>query len=159
MSIQSTAPPVRVEVVVDAPIERAFKVFTEGMNEWWPASHHILEAELADMVFEPWAGGGIIDKGVDGSECRWARVLVYEPPERVTFSWDIDLSWKLESDPEATSEVEIRFIAETPGRTRVELEHRNLDHHGVGWEAMSKAVGSQNGWQEGLDLFAHHLRR
>lgn len=156
MSIQSTAAPVRAEVVVDAPIERAFTVFTEGMNEWWPASHHILEAELADMVFEPWAGGGIIDKGIDGSECRWARVLVYEPPERVTFSWDISLNWKHEPDPEATSEVEIRFTAETSTRTRVELEHRNIERHGEGWEKMRDAVGSPDGWN--LEGFAEAAR-
>jgi uncharacterized protein YndB with AHSA1/START domain len=158
MSIQSTAAPVRAEVVVDAPRERAFTVFTEGMNDWWPASHHILEAELADMVFEPWVGGGIVDKGVDGSECRWARVLAYEPPERVVFSWDIGLDWKQATDLEATSEVEIRFIAETAARTRVQLEHRNIDRHGSGWESMRDAVGSPEGWQGGLELFGQHLR-
>jgi uncharacterized protein YndB with AHSA1/START domain len=157
MSIQSTAAPVRAEVVVQAPRERAFKVFTEGMNEWWPSSHHILEGELADMVFEPRVGGGIIDKGVDGGECRWARVLVYEPPERVVFSWDISLNWKHEPDEEATSEVEVRFTEISPSSTRVELEHRHLERHGAGWEAMRDAVGHQNGWKGGLELFAQHL--
>jgi uncharacterized protein YndB with AHSA1/START domain len=157
MSIQSTATPVRAEIVVQAPAARAFEIFTEGMAEWWPETHHILEAELAEMVFEPWVGGGIIDRGVDGSECRWARVLVYEPPERVVFSWDINLSWKHEPDPGATSEVEIRFIAESPLRTRVQLEHRNLDRHGPGWESMRDAVGHPNGWPGGLELFAKHL--
>jgi uncharacterized protein YndB with AHSA1/START domain len=85
-------------------------------------------------------------------------VLVYEPPERVVFSWDINLDWKHESDPEATSEVEICFTAETPSRTRVQLEHRNIERHGSGWEAMRSAVGSANGWQGGLELFAQHMR-
>jgi uncharacterized protein YndB with AHSA1/START domain len=157
MSIQSTATPVRAEILVEAPVRRAFKIFTEGMAEWWPETHHILEGELAEMVFEPWVGGGIIDKGVDGSECRWARVLVYEPPERVVFSWDINLDWKHQPDPDLTSEVEIRFIAESPSRTRVELEHRNLDRHGPGWESMRDAVAHPNGWAGGLELFAQHL--
>lgn len=158
MSIQSTAAPVRAQIIVEAPIEHAFKVFTEGMNDWWSSSQHILDAELADMVFEPWVGGGIIDKGTDGSECRWARVLAYEPPDRVVFSWDIGLDWKHEPNPEATSEVEVRFTAESPSHTRVELEHRNLERHGAGWEAMRDAVGSRGGWQGGLERFAQHLR-
>jgi len=157
MSIQSTATPVHAEIVVEAPAPRAFEIFTEGMGEWWPETHHILEGELAEMVFEPWVGGGIIDKGVDGRECRWARVLVYEPPERVAFSWDIGLDWKHQPDPALTSEVEIRFVAESPERTRVELEHRNLDRHGPGWESMRDAVGHSNGWAGGLERFAQHL--
>jgi uncharacterized protein YndB with AHSA1/START domain len=157
MSTQSTTAPVRATVLVEAPAERAFKSFTEGMKEWWPATHHILDAELADMVFEPWVGGGIVDRGVDGSECRWARVLVYEPPQRVVFSWDINLSWKHEVDPEATSEVEVRFIPQSADRTWVELEHRGLERHGTGWESMRDAVGSPNGWQGGLELFAQHM--
>jgi uncharacterized protein YndB with AHSA1/START domain len=116
-----------------------------------------LQAELAEMVFEPRAGGHVYDRGVDGSECRWARVLVYEPPNRFVISWDITLQWQLESDPQRTSEVEVRFVAESPSRTRVELEHRNLDRHGEGWEQMRDAVGSPDGWQVGLSRFAERV--
>jgi uncharacterized protein YndB with AHSA1/START domain len=138
---------VSTSTVVDAPIDRAFTVFTEGMSSWWPSSHHILEAELAEMEFEPRAGGRIVDRGVDGSECAWARVLVYEPPSRVVFSWDISTSWKREPDPDRCSEVEVRFIADGPNRTVVELEHRALERHGDGWESMRDAVRSDGGWQ------------
>jgi uncharacterized protein YndB with AHSA1/START domain len=124
------------------------------IGSWWPPDHHILDGELAEMVFEPRVGGHVYDVGVDGNECRWARVLAYDPPERIAFSWDINLQWGVESDPEKTSEVEVRFIAETPGRTRVELEHRHLDRHGSGWEGMSQAVGSPEGWDSGLHCFA-----
>lgn len=146
MSTQELQTSVSTSEVVDAPIERAFEVFTEGMPTWWPASHHILEAELAEMEFEPRAGGRIVDRGVDGSECTWARVLVYEPPHRVVFSWDISTSWKHEPDPSRCSEVEVRFVAEGPERTRVELEHRELQRHGDGWESMRDSVGSPDGW-------------
>jgi len=158
MSTQSTDAPVRTSIVVDAPIERAFSVFTDDIGSWWPPGHHILEAELAEMVFEPRAGGHVYDRGVDGSECRWARVLVYEPPGLVVFSWDIDLEWRLESDPERTSEVEVRFVAETQARTRVELEHREIGRHGPGWERMRDAVASPGGWPDGLRAFAQRLR-
>jgi uncharacterized protein YndB with AHSA1/START domain len=146
--------PVRSTVVVDAPIDRAFAVFTEEMATWWPPEHHILEAELAEMVFEPRVGGHIYDRGTDGSECRWARVLAYDPPVRLVFSWDIALDWKLEPDPAKSSEVEVRFDEIEPGRTRVELEHRHIERHGEGWEQMHGAVASPDGWQRGMDRFA-----
>src|SRR5580693_6468339 len=101
------SPPVRSSVVVTAPIERAFTVFTDDIGSWWPPEHHILEATLAEMVFEPHVGGHVFDRGEDGSECRWARVLAYEPPHRVLISWDISLQWQLETDLEKTSEIEV----------------------------------------------------
>jgi uncharacterized protein YndB with AHSA1/START domain len=151
---QVTGTSVQSSIVVEAPIEKAFSVFTEDIGSWWPPDHHILQAPLAEMVFEPREGGHVYDRGTDGSECRWARVLAYEPPNRLVFSWDIALDWQIETDPQKTSEVEIRFIAETPQRTRVELEHRHLDRHGPGWEQMRDAVGSPGGWGRGLEAFA-----
>ena len=158
MSIQTADTAVRTSIVVEAPVERAFDVFTQQMPSWWHPDHHILEGELAEMVFEPRVGGSIYDRGVDGSECRWARVLAYEPPRRVVFSWDIDLEWKIEIDPKKASEVEVRFTPEGADRTRVELEHRNLDRHGGGWERMRDAVGSPGGWADGLQRFASAVR-
>ena len=158
MNKQTTDTSVRSSIVVDAPIERAFSVFTEGIGSWWPAEHHILQAELAGMVFELRQGGHIYDRGVDGSECHWGRVLAYEPPTRVVFSWDISLQWQLESDPQRSSEVEVRFLADGPNRTRVELEHRHLDRHGDGWEQMRDAVGSPDGWGLGMHRFAERVK-
>jgi uncharacterized protein YndB with AHSA1/START domain len=157
MTTQAAETSVRTSVLVDAPIERAFAVFTAEMASWWNPEHHILRGELAEMVFEPRVGGYIYDRGVDGSECRWARVLTYEPPHRLVFSWDISLSWELETNPEKTSEIEVRFESEDAGRTRVELEHRNLERHGPGWEGMRDAIGSDDGWPAGLQRFAEHL--
>ena len=158
MSKQTTDTSVRSSIVVDTPIERAFSVFTEDIGSWWPAEHHILQAEPAGMVFELREGGHIYDRGVDGSECHWGRVLAYESPTRVVFSWDISLQWQLESDPQRTSEVEVRFFADGPNRTRVELEHRHLDRHGEGWEQMRDAVGSPDGWGLGMRRFAERVK-
>jgi uncharacterized protein YndB with AHSA1/START domain len=156
MSMQAADTSVRTSITVEAPIARAFSMFTDGIGSWWPPENHILQAELAEMVFEPRVGGHIYDRGVDGSESRWARVLAYEPPSRVVFSWDINPRWQIEEDPTKTSEVEVRFTAEGPERTHVELEHRNLDRHGEGWEQMRDAVGSPNGWS--LRPFADALK-
>lgn len=145
------------EVVVQAPIARAFEAFTKEMASWWPPEHHVLEAELAEMVLEPHTGGRIFDRGVDGSECVWAHVLAYEPPDRFAFSWDIRPDWTIEDDPDRRSEVEVRFVAAGPNQTRVELEHRELQRHGGGWEAVRDAVGGADGWPVGLGRFAAYV--
>ena len=154
---QASPAALRRHVVVNAPLDRAFTVFTERFGDFKPKEHNILSAPLAETVFEPRAGGHIYDRATDGSECRWARVLAFEPPDRVLFSWDISPQWQLESDPENTSEVEVRFVAESPERTRVELEHRHIDRHGGGWEAVSGAVGGDQGWPLYLDRYAELL--
>jgi uncharacterized protein YndB with AHSA1/START domain len=158
MSTQIAPTAVHSSIVVDAPIERAFSVFTDGIGSWWPPEHHVLKAELAEMVFEPRQGGYVYDRGVDGSECRWARVLVYEPPARLVISWNVSPQWQLEPNPDRTSEVEIRFVAEGSTRTRVELEHRNLDRHGEGWQQLRDAVGSPDGWAVEMQSFAQRLK-
>ncbi|HEV8207535.1 MAG TPA: SRPBCC family protein [Acidimicrobiia bacterium] len=154
MSTPATATTVRSSIVVEAPIERAFRVFTEDFGRFKPPEHNMLGVEIAETVFEPRVGGHLYDRGVDGSECRWARILAYEAPTRVVFSWDISAQWQVETDHEKTSEVEVRFIAETPQRTRVELEHRNLERHGDGWEGVSAGVGGDDGWPLYLRRFA-----
>jgi uncharacterized protein YndB with AHSA1/START domain len=151
---QHAAAVVHRQVVVEAPIEQAFSVFTERFGDFKPAEHNLLGASIAETVFEPRVGGNIYDRAVDGSECRWARVLVYEPPERVVFSWNISPQWQIESDPENASEVEVRFIAETEQRTRLELEHRNIERHGPGWQAVADGVEGDQGWPLYLDRFA-----
>src|SRR5947209_3130820 len=151
---QTEASVVRKQIVVDAPIERAFAVFTERFGDFKPPEHNLLRAPIAETVFEPKVGGHIYDRGVDGSECRWARVLAYEPPGRLLFSWDISPQWQIEADPDNASEVEVRFVAESPTRTRVELEHRYLDRHGAGWPAMRDGVGNDEGWPLYLDRYA-----
>ena len=150
---------VRASVVVEASIERAFTVFTEGMSTWWPREHHIIDGEIESITFEPRVGGRVFDRTVDGRESPWARVLAYEPPNRVMFSWNVSNQFELETDPAKTSEIEVNFTAEGPDRTRVVLEHRNLDRHGDGWEPHRDAVASPDGWQMSLDAFAAALAR
>ena len=153
----TTSTPVEVSIDVEVPIEEAFDVFTRDIASRWPTEHHILQTELAEMVFEPRVGGQIIDRGVDGSECRWARVLAYDPPDRVMFSWDISLEWQVQTDASRTSDVEVRFTSLAADRTRVDLVHRHIERHGDGWEQMHDAVGSPDGWTVGLGRFARRV--
>jgi uncharacterized protein YndB with AHSA1/START domain len=157
MSTQASDTSVRTSTVVEAPIEQAFSVFTDGIGTWFPSEYNLLDVEIAERVFEPRVGGRVFDRGTDGSECHWARVLAYEPPDRVVISWDISPQWQIEPDPARTSEIEVRFTSEDPDRTRVELEHRNLDRHGDGWEQLSESVGGEGGWPGCLRRFAERL--
>jgi uncharacterized protein YndB with AHSA1/START domain len=159
MTTPAAATSIRHEIVVQAPIARAFSVFTEDFGAFKPPEHNMLSVEIAETVFEPHVGGRVFDRGVDGSECSWARVLAYEPPDRVVISWDINPRWQIETDLEKTSEVEVRFIAEASERTRVVLEHRNLDHHGDGWDAVREGVDGLAGWPLYLQRFADLLAR
>jgi uncharacterized protein YndB with AHSA1/START domain len=151
---QETSEVVRREVVVGVPIDQAFHQFTERFGDFKPREHNLLQVPIAETVFEPRVGGHILDRGTDGSECRWARILAYEPPTRVVFSWDIGPTWQLETDPANASEVEVRWFAEAPDRTRVELEHRHLDRHGPGWEAVRDGVADDAGWTLYLERYA-----
>ena len=151
---QSDAAVVRREIVVNAPIDKAFTVFTERFGDFKPPEHNLLGVPISKTVFEPNVGGHITDRGADGSECAWATVRAYEPPTRVVFSWNISPQWQVESDPDLASEVEVTFTAETPDRTRVELEHRHLDRHGPGWESVRDGVRHDQGWPLYLDRYA-----
>jgi uncharacterized protein YndB with AHSA1/START domain len=157
MTRQAQETSVRVQIVVEAPIAQAFAIFTEGIGTWFPPEYNLLPVPIAERVFEPRAGGRVYDRGIDGSECHWANVLAYEPPSRVVISWNINPRWQIETDLAKRSEVEVRFIAETPERTRVELDHRHLDRHGEGWEQGRDVLGSDGGWPGCLRRFAERL--
>jgi uncharacterized protein YndB with AHSA1/START domain len=145
---------VRRQVVVSAPQAEAFSAFVGRFGDFKPPEHNLLAAPITETVFEPRAGGAIYDRAADGSECRWARILAYEPPDRVVFSWDISPQWQIETNPDLTSEVEVRFVPEGQGRTRVELEHRHLDRHGPGWQSVADGVDSDQGWPLYLARYA-----
>jgi len=141
--------PVRKMLRVNVPQARAFAVFTARFDSWWPKSHHIGKAAIKEAIIEPMSGGRWYEKGEDGSECNWGRVLAWEPPSRVILSWHINS--KFEADENLLSEVEVRFVADGPDATRVELEHRI---ESTDAEAMRAAVDSPNGWSAILQAYA-----
>lgn len=124
----SNISPVRKQIVVDAPQERAFRVFTEGLDRWWPREYKIGKAPMAKAILEERAGGRWYEKGDDGSECEWGRVLTWEPPRKLVLAWQVSAQWQF--DPGLVSEVEVTFTAQGPTQTLVELEHRNFEGYG-----------------------------
>jgi len=145
---------VRRQIEVAVPPARAYQVFTEQFDAIKPRDHTLLDVPVAETVFEARVGGNIYDRGTDGTECRWARVLVVEPPRRLVFTWDISPAWEIESDPARCSEIEVTFTESDPGRTLVVLEHRHLDRHGEGWQPLVESVGADAGWPLWLARFA-----
>jgi uncharacterized protein YndB with AHSA1/START domain len=148
---------VHASIEVNAPAERAFEVFTRDFGAFKPAEHNLLQVPIAETVVETHVGGHIIDRGADGSECPWATVLAYEPPERFVFSWDISPYWQVETDTEKRSEVEVTFTALDEERTRVDIDHRHLDRHGEGWAGVREGVSTDQGWPLYLSRYADLL--
>jgi uncharacterized protein YndB with AHSA1/START domain len=157
MSTETVETSIRQSLTVEAPRERAFSVFTEGFGDWFPREYNLLAVDIEERTFELRAGGRIVDRGGDGSECAWGKVLAYEPPERVLFAWAISPIWQVEDDDGKVSEVEVRFTEESPGRTLVELEHRHLDRHGEGWEQLRESLTAEGGWAWCLQRFGEHV--
>jgi uncharacterized protein YndB with AHSA1/START domain len=153
MSTASAIPPLGATVTVGVPVERAFRVFTRSFNTWWPAQYHIGQAEIAEAVLEPREGGRWYERGVDGSECDWGRVLVWEPPHRLVVTWQINGQWQFDPDPDHASEIEVRFAADGPEQTRVDLEHRFLDRL-VDGQALRDGITGGGGWGAILEMFA-----
>jgi uncharacterized protein YndB with AHSA1/START domain len=151
---EPSATTVRRAVTVPLTPAQAFEMFTERLGDFKPPEHNLLTVPIAETVVELRVGGSIIDRGIDGSECRWARILTFDRPNTLVFSWDIGPTWQIETDPDRVSEVEVRFVADGTGSTRVELEHRHLDRHGPGWESVREGIDGQQGWPLYLDRFA-----
>ncbi len=151
---QQVGTAVRRTITVAAPRERAFEVFTAGFGSWWPREYHIGTSEMADFVLEQKVGGRWYEVGVDGTECDTGRVLAYEPPERIVFAWQLNEQWQYDPDPSHASEVEVRFIAEGPVSTRIELEHRGFERHGAGAEGVRAGIDAPTGWDFVLDVYA-----
>ncbi len=150
---------VRKSITVKASVKRAFEVYTEGFDTWWPRSHHIGKSPLKKAIMEGHAGGRCYSEQMDGTECDWGRILVWEPPHRFVMAWQITHEWGYQPDLAKSSEVEIRFTAVGDGLTRVDLEHRYFERHGEGADSMRTAVDAPNGWTGLLQLFAEEVQR
>lgn len=144
MTTESTA--VRLDIEVDVGVARAFQVFTQRFDAIKPRDHNLMGVDIAETVLEPWPGGRMYDRGVDGTMCQWGRVSMVEAPHRLVFSWDISPRWQVQDDPDLASEVECTFAPAGDTRTHLVLEHRGLDRHGEGWQDMRSAVASEHGW-------------
>ncbi len=145
---------VRKNVRVAVPIEHAFSVFVEQMETWWPAEHHIGAKPFQSIIVEPRKGGRWYERDAEGNDCTWGHILAWEPPHRVTFSWHLGPDWQFNPDLARASEVEIRFTAESPSATLVELEHSALERHGEGYEKMREMLDSPDAWSRTLTEFA-----
>jgi uncharacterized protein YndB with AHSA1/START domain len=150
---------VRKSVRVQAPIERAFSVFVEQMETWWPATHHIGKTPFESIFVEPRVGGRWYERDVEGKLVDWGKVLAWDPPHRVTLSWHVgpghdSPDWVCDPDPAKASEVEIRFSPDGPAATLVELEHTKLERRGEGYQQLRAIFDGPGAWITILSLYA-----
>ena len=150
---QQTDSVVRQAITVAAPIDRAFAVFTAGFDTWWPREHHIGAADMVEAVLETRLDGRFYERSVDGSECDWGKVLAWDPPHHVALAWQIDPQWKYDPDLSRASRVDVRFVAEAPDVTRIELEHSGFERHGEGWETAFETLSSPGAWGAVLERY------
>jgi uncharacterized protein YndB with AHSA1/START domain len=143
---------IRREVVVPVSTEAAFEVFTDRMTDWWPPAHHLGSAPIERIVIEPFEGGRWYTRHEDGSETDTGHVLCWDPPARLVISWQIGADWRY--DPSLVTTVEVRFEAEAGDRTRVRLEHRDLDRFGPDAEKMRARFEMPDAWSATIDAYA-----
>ena len=156
---ETTDVPVNRSVTVKTSVERAFKVFTDGFDSWWPRTHHIGKSPMKKAVIEPFVGGRCYSEQVDGTDCPWGTVTAWDPPHRLVLAWQITHEWGFEPDLAKASEVEILFTPQKDGSTRVDLEHRFFARLGPGGAVMRTAVSSEGGWGTLLKMFADRIER
>jgi uncharacterized protein YndB with AHSA1/START domain len=137
---------IRKTLEIGCSSERAFEVFAEQMGRWWPREHHLGDAPFRDVRIDRFPGGDWYEVDDSGRRCPWGRVLAYEPPHRLLLAWHLDTQFSFDPAVERASEIEVRFLALAPDRTRVEFEHRHLRRHGAGYEELTQKVGSDGGW-------------
>jgi uncharacterized protein YndB with AHSA1/START domain len=150
-------PPIEGKTTVNVPLEQAFEVFTGSFGTWWPHQYHIGQADVADVILESHEGGRWYERGVDGSECDWGRVLTWEPPQRIVFTWQINGSWQFDPDPAHASEIEVRFHADGPAQTTVEVEQRYFERLADG-HSTHGAIRGGGGWAALLDSYARRVK-
>ena len=146
-------PTVQKSITVKANAERAFHVFTEEFDTWWPREHHIGKSPMKKAILEGFPGGRCYSEQADGTDCPWGEILVWEPPRRFVMAWKINPQWQYEPDLTKASEVEVSFTPQSDGSTRVDLEHRHFERHGEGWDSMRAMVDSPGGWGTLMDLY------
>jgi uncharacterized protein YndB with AHSA1/START domain len=153
MSNEPHIPTLHGRTTVAMPVEKAFAFFTGSFGAWWPTDYHIGRSDMADGVLEPHEGGRWYERGADGTECDWGRVLTWAPPHRLVVTWQINGQWQYDPDPAHASEIEVRFTPDGPGQTTVEIEHRYLDRLLAG-QVIHDTIGQGGGWTAILQTFA-----
>lgn len=156
MNELATIAPVRKTVRVKAPIDHAFEVFTSGLTRWWPYNHGIGKRPIAKVLMEPRLGGRWLEISQDGAETPVATITVWEPPHRFVMLWQVNAQWK--PDETMRSEVDVRFTANGPEATNVELVHHKFETMG-GEAGASMRRDVDGGWPGLLQRFAEEAER
>ncbi|HUF54629.1 MAG TPA: SRPBCC family protein [Dehalococcoidia bacterium] len=137
---EASALAVRKSITVRAAPEKAFEVFTAGIERWWPRKTHSVSGErTAGVTMETREGGRVFETNDAGGEIEWGVVTSWEPPRQVAFTWHPGYD-----NPGNYTDIEVTFTADGEG-TRMELVH-------TGWERLGdEAARSQRSYDGGWD--------
>jgi uncharacterized protein YndB with AHSA1/START domain len=144
-------------VVADAPQERAFYAFAQQMTSWWPRQYTWSGENFGHIVLDPELGSRWYEVDAAGAEQpTWGTLMAWEPPSRLALTWMIGAKREPETDPSHASQVEVTFMEETPGKTRVSVTHSGFKHHGEAWESYRDGMSGAEGWPRILESFAEY---
>lgn len=133
-------------LTVPLSVEAAFSLFVHKLMAWWPREYTWSNDVLELIAIEPVLGGRCFERGPHRFEVDWGRVLVWEHPARLVFTWQISPRREPEPNPAKASEVEVRFTARTADTTEVAFEHRLIERHGAGSAEYHAALSTPQGW-------------
>jgi len=151
MVMMTDIKPIEKSIKVQRDAAAAFRFFTASLDKWWPKETHSLGADRdgltpAKVAMEDGVGGRLYEIAADGKEQSWGRIRVWEPGQRLVFSWQFD-----KPDSQAT-EVDVRFTQLESGATQIDLIHRH-------WENDPKGSDLREGYQSGWDPVLANLEK
>lgn len=141
---------IRRSIHVNAPPERAFDVFTRGIESWWPLETHSIRGmrhglRPQELHLELRLGGRFYER-TDGEEHTWGTVLAYDPPDRIVIEWRVN-----PANP--PTEIAVAFTPEEGG-TRVDVVHSGWERFEDPTQATRAEYDGDGGWNAVIARFA-----
>ena len=139
---------------VPVPADKAFAVFVDEFNSWWPRDYTLAGDNLAEILIEPKMKGRALERDKSGGETVWGSVLSFFRPGHMVLAWQISPDRTVIDNEAGASRVDVRFVESEPGTTEVVVVHRDFPRHGDGWEKYRKDMGAKEGWPMLMDRYA-----
>src|SRR5688500_13265781 len=141
------------EIITTSPIEECFSIFVDHLQDWWPREYTWSQGTLKKITIAPYINGHCFETGPYDFRCDWGRVVEFERPFHIAFTWQISASRVPVPDPEKASKVTVTLKTLEDKTVRVRLIHSALDKHGPDWEVYAKAMNSEQGWSYILEKY------
>jgi len=145
------------EIVTSSSIDESFSAFVDHLQEWWPKEYTWSQQSLHKMIIAPYVNGHCYETGPFDFRCDWGRVVEFDRPFLIAFTWQISSARVPVPDPEKASSITVTFKTLEDKTVRVRLIHSNLDRHGADWEEYARGMNSEKGWSFILEKYRQYL--